>query len=160
MQRVAHFFEGENHDRDSHVRDGLRTRPFDVVPKEIQMKMFRNAVLPLAVLGLGVVVHGARAAGPDMKALMLRGHEKMMAVEMTGKADVDFAIAMREHHVGALEMAQWEIDNGKDPKMKEMARKIIAAQKKEIAEFDDFLARAGHKPAGGASSGAHAGHQK
>lgn len=122
------------------------------------MKMFRTAVLPLAVLGLGVVAHGAHAAGPDMRALMLRGHEKMMAVEMTGKPDVDFAIAMREHHVGALDMAQWQLDHGKDPKMKDMARKIIAAQKKEIAEFDEFLARAGHKV--GSSSATSSEHGK
>ena len=36
-------------------------------------------------------------------------------------------------------------EHGKDPKTKEMARKIIASQKKEIAEFDKWLASKGHK---------------
>ncbi|WP_255440521.1 DUF305 domain-containing protein [Caenimonas sedimenti] len=70
---------------------------------------------------------------------------------MSGKPDVDFAMAMREHHLGAVEMSPWQIDHGKDAKMKQMARKIIADQKKEIAQFDQFLAKNAH-------SKGHAGH--
>jgi len=119
------------------------------------MKSIRNTLS--AAVCLAALAGAAHAAGPDMKALMLQGHEKMMAVQMTGKPDVDFAIAMREHHVGALDMARWELEHGKDPKMKAMARKIMADQQKEIAQFDEFLARAGHKPAP-AAPGAAGGH--
>lgn len=55
----------------------------------------------------------------------------------------------REHHMGAVQMAQWQLEHGKDQKMKDMAR-IIADQKKEIAQFDQFLASEGHKPGAGA----------
>ena len=37
-------------------------------------------------------------------------------------------------------MAEAELRDGKDPQMKKMAKAIIAAQKKEIAMFDKFLA--------------------
>lgn len=77
----------------------------------------------------------------DMKGMMEQGREKMMSMPMTGRSDADFAVMMREHHRSAIEMAQWEIEHGKDQKMKAMARKIIASQKKEIGEFDRFLSR-------------------
>lgn len=74
----------------------------------------------------------------------------MMSRPMTGKVDADFAMMMREHHQGAVDMAQWELQNGKDQKMKDFAKKTIAAQKKEIAELDKLIASNG----GGKGSGA------
>lgn len=87
----------------------------------------------------------APAAAPDMMGLMLKGHESMMAVRMTGDPDADFALAMREHHIGALQMAQWQLEHGKDPGLKAMARGIIASQKQEIAHFEAFLRQRGVK---------------
>ena len=118
------------------------------------MKLFANA-LTAAAICLAFLAPVAHAAEKDMKAMMMKGHEKMMSMQMSGKPDVDFAMAMREHHMGAVEMAQWQIDHGKDAKMKQMARKIIADQKKEIALFDQFLAKNGH---GDAKGKGHAGH--
>jgi uncharacterized protein (DUF305 family) len=48
---------------------------------------------------------------------------------------------MQLHHQQAVEMAEMEIAQGKSPAMKTMARQIIAAQKKEIAAFDAWLAK-------------------
>ncbi len=95
----------------------------------------------------------AQQTGHDMKPMMQKNNEKMMSMPMTGKPDVDFAMSMREHHMGAIEMAQWQLDHSSDPKMKEMARKIIADQKKEIAQFDLFLARNGPKPGNSMGAG-------
>jgi uncharacterized protein (DUF305 family) len=39
-------------------------------------------------------------------------------------------------------MAQMELKDGKSPAMKKMAKQIISAQKKEIAMFDQWLAKA------------------
>lgn len=83
------------------------------------------------------------AGGMDMKAMMKENNEKMGAMPMTGKADVDFAMMMRMHHQGAIDMAQEELKNGKEPQMKKMAKDIIAAQKKEMAQFDNFLSKHG-----------------
>ena len=79
--------------------------------------------------------------GMDMKGMMKDGNDKMSAMQMTGNTDVDFAMMMRMHHQGAIDMAQAELRDGKEPQMRKMAKDIIAAQKKEIAQFDKFLAK-------------------
>jgi len=77
----------------------------------------------------------------DMRKSMDGMHEKMGAMQMSDNVDHDFAMMMRVHHQGALDMAQVELDKGKDPVMRAMAKKIIASQKKEIAQFDRWLAQ-------------------
>ena len=84
------------------------------------------------------------AGGTDMKTMMKESNDKMASMQMTGRPDIDFAMMMRMHHQGAIEMAQAELKDGKEPQMKKMARDIIAAQKREIAQFDKFLAK--HAP--------------
>lgn len=90
----------------------------------------------------------AAAAHPggamDMKAMMKDNNDKMTGMSMTGKPDVDFAMMMRIHHQGAIQMSEAELKDGKDPEMKKMAKKIISDQKKEIAQLDRFLAKNGH----------------
>ena len=81
--------------------------------------------------------------GMDMKGMMKDNNDKMSSMKMTGNTDVDFAMMMRIHHLGAVDMAQAELRDGKDPLMKKMAQAIIAAQKKDIAIFDKFLAKKG-----------------
>lgn len=84
------------------------------------------------------------SGGMDMKAMMKDNNDKMSSMAMTGNSDVDFAMMMRIHHQGAIDMAQAELRDGKDAQMRKMAKDIIAAQKKEIAQFDKFLAKNGH----------------
>ena len=81
--------------------------------------------------------------GMDMKPMMTDMQDKMMAMKPTGNMDVDFAMMMRVHHQSAITMAEAELQNGKDPQMRAMAKDIIRAQKKEIAAFDKFLAKRG-----------------
>ena len=97
--------------------------------------------------------HGSAAAPMaggmmDMKSMMKENNDKMGAMAMTGNADVDFAMMMKMHHQGAIDMAEMELKHGKEPQMKKLAKDIIEAQKKEIAQFDKFLASHG-KPMGG-----------
>ena len=80
----------------------------------------------------------------DMKAMMKDGQEKMSSMKMTGNSDIDFAMMMRMHHQGAIDMAEAELRDGKAPQMRKMAERIIVAQKKEIAQLDAFLAKQGH----------------
>lgn len=77
----------------------------------------------------------------ELRTSMDAMHEKMNSMPMSGNPDIDFATMMRAHHMGALDMAQAELDNGKDPVMRRAAKNIITAQKKEIAEFDRWLAK-------------------
>lgn len=78
-------------------------------------------------------------SGGDMKQPMAGMQEKMGTMTMTGDADYDFASMMRMHHQGAVDMAQAELDNGKNPAMRAAAKKIITSQKKEIIEFDRWM---------------------
>ena len=80
-------------------------------------------------------------SGMDMRKSMGGMNDAMKSMPMSGNPDVDFAMMMRAHHQGAIDMAQVELDTGKDPAMRNAAKKIIAAQKKEIAEFDRWLAK-------------------
>jgi len=66
---------------------------------------------------------------------------KMMHMSMTGDVDYDFAANMRMHHKAAIDMSQKEIDNGTNVQLKQMAKEIIAAQNKEIAVLDHWLAK-------------------
>ncbi|MBI1770784.1 MAG: DUF305 domain-containing protein [Burkholderiales bacterium] len=83
----------------------------------------------------------AMAEGKDMaiKKSMDGMQQKMSSMHMTGNTDHDFALMMKEHHQGAIDMAEIELKQGKDPQVKKMATKIIAAQKKEMTEFDAWL---------------------
>ena len=82
--------------------------------------------------------------GMDMKGMMKDNNDKMSSMHMSGSADVDFALMMRMHHQGAIDMAQAELRDGKVPEMRKMAQNIIAAQKKEIVQLDKFLIKHGH----------------
>lgn len=86
----------------------------------------------------------APSGGMDMKAMMKEGNDKMAGMSMSGNVDVDFAMMMRMHHQGAIQMSEAQLKNGKDPQMKKMARKIISDQRKEIAQLDKFLEKQGH----------------
>ena len=76
----------------------------------------------------------------EMKQSMKTCMENMQKGHMSGDSDKDFAMMMKMHHQGAIEMAKMELMHGKSPAMKAMAKNIIAAQKKEIAKFDRWLA--------------------
>lgn len=61
-------------------------------------------------------------------------------MQPTGDTDMDFAMMMKMHHEQALEMAKVEIAHGKSGELKAMARKIIAAQQREIGQLDKWMA--------------------
>lgn len=67
-------------------------------------------------------------------------HGHLQKIPMSGNSDMGFAI-MKVHHQQAVDMAQTELSLGKSAAMKAMARQIIAAQKKEVAQFDRWLAK-------------------
>ena len=98
------------------------------------------AMAPSANMPMGQMHKGG--AGPhDMKASMMMGMDGMQKMPMSGDTDKDFAMMMKMHHQQALNMAEMELANGKSSEMKAMAKQIIVAQKKEIAQFDKWLAK-------------------
>lgn len=91
----------------------------------------------------GMSSPAAMSGEMDMKAMMENMGDKMSEMPMTGDQDVDFAKMMRIHHQGAIDMAEPELRSGKAPEMRKLAKDIVAAQKKEIALIDKFLAMHG-----------------
>ena len=77
----------------------------------------------------------------DMKAHMMKSMQGMQSMTMTGDTDKDFAAMMRMHHQCGVEMAQMQVAHGKNAQMNAMAKKIVASQKKEIAQFDTWIAK-------------------
>ena len=98
------------------------------------------AMAPSASMPMGQMHKGA-AGAHDMKASMRMGMDGMQKMTMSGDTDKDFAMMMKMHHQQALNMAEMELANGKSAEMKAMAKQIIVAQKKEIAQFDKWLAK-------------------
>lgn len=97
--------------------------------------MAQSASMPMGQMQTGA------ARQHDMKASMMMGMDSMQKMSMSGDTDKDFAMMMKVHHQQALNMAEMELANGKSPEMKAMAKQIIVAQKKEIAQFDKWLAK-------------------
>ncbi len=95
--------------------------------------------LPMGKRPMDKISMGASGPGA-MKQSMMGGMDALHKMPMSGDTDKDFAMMMKIHHQGALDVALMELNHGKSPEMKAMAKSIIAAQKKEIAQFDRWLA--------------------
>ena len=67
-------------------------------------------------------------------------HEGMMQGIAAQNPDAAFAAGMLAHHQGAVEMAQIELEYGKDPVMRKLAENIIQAQEGEIKLMQNWLA--------------------
>ena len=87
-----------------------------------------------------------KAEGMDGPGDMGAGDGMMSEEDMSSLMDAEgaefdrmFLEMMTKHHEGAVEMAQAEVDDGKNAEAKELAEKIIADQTKEIGEMDDLL---------------------
>jgi uncharacterized protein (DUF305 family) len=66
-------------------------------------------------------------------------NKDMMVGSMASDLDVAFACSMIPHHQGAISMAEAELQYGDDPWTRELAQKIIDAQKQEIADIISWL---------------------
>jgi len=74
-----------------------------------------------------------------MMAEMGKMLDGMHQMQMTGNVDNDFAMMMKSHHEGAINMSNMELSSGNDETLKRMAGEIIEEQKSEINELSSFL---------------------
>lgn len=91
--------------------------------------------------------HGRHRVGAsatrEFKAASSRMMRNMMNVPFTGDPDVDFRTHMIAHHRGAMDMAQVALRHAKNPWTRQVADAIVTAQKREIYDFQSWLARRG-----------------
>ena len=71
------------------------------------------------------------------KAVNDRMHAGM--ADIPADADVAFMQGMLAHHKGAVEMSQVALKYAKDAQARDLAARVIAAQKQEIAEMEAWL---------------------
>lgn len=85
--------------------------------------------------------HKAAANNEDAsKDLMKAMHKHMDPAEpLNNNADHDFVAMMITHHKSAVEMSESILKTGKEQNIKTMANKIIADQKKEIDQLQNWL---------------------
>lgn len=75
----------------------------------------------------------------QMMGIMHQMMAKMDTMKVTKDPDNDFALMMRIHHQGAIDMANLELKSGTDATMRAMATSIIQSQQAEITQLTTFL---------------------
>ena len=98
-----------------------------------------TAALAQAQTGMDHKPGSTAAPSMEMHNSKMDGMKGMQSMKPSGNVDRDFAQMMRKHHQDAVDMARQELEHGKDPKMRAMAKEIISQQQKEIRELDDWL---------------------
>jgi uncharacterized protein (DUF305 family) len=90
---------------------------------------------------MGMAMMGGN--GPAMMGYWQAGHRMHHAMKaaLTGDVDRDFVASMIPHHQGAVEMAEIVLKNGSDPEVKKLAEAIIASEKAEIAQLQEWLSK-------------------
>jgi uncharacterized protein (DUF305 family) len=84
---------------------------------------------------MGEMTDYQKASMDGMKSM----HANMMQGMMKKDADVSFICGMIAHHMGAISMSEVELKYGNNAQAKEMAQKVISAQKKEIKDMTKWL---------------------
>jgi uncharacterized protein (DUF305 family) len=93
-------------------------------------------------LVVNTMIQAQSSADPDWSELMAsmdKMRTTMEATKPSGNNDVDFVRLMLPHHQAAIDMAKTQLLYGKDPQMRELAQKIIAAQQSEIELMQRWL---------------------
>ena len=118
---------------------------------KIRGSMVSLALLAMASLALaddmGNMKMDAGGGGLADKAFTasMQTMMKNMKVRPSGRPDKDFVLMMTPHHQGAIDMAKVELQYGKDPELLKLAADIVAAQEREIAQMNAWLAKNGGK---------------
>lgn len=83
----------------------------------------------------------AKADLTESQAAYKAVNDKMHAgmADIPADADVAFMAGMLAHHKGAVEMSEVALKYAKDAKARDLATRVIAAQKAEIAEMEAWL---------------------
>lgn len=80
----------------------------------------------------------------SFQGVMNKMMQQMHSMKMTEDPDHDFAMMMKQHHQGAIDMSNIEIAQGKNAELKQVAQKIITDSQKDISDINAFLSS--HQP--------------
>ena len=84
------------------------------------------------------------AANPYAEASTQMQHRMMMA--SGSDASETFTRKMIEHHRGAIAMSKIAVDKAQDGETREIARKYVMMQEKDVAELQTWLSKHGKSP--------------
>ncbi len=103
----------------------------------------------------------AHGMASDAATLRMAPDEMGMSMDVSSLKTADpfdqaFLQMMLPHHEGAVVMAKAELDNGENPDLRDLAKRIISGQTKEISEMQSWLAK-WYPAAASATSGSTAG---
>lgn len=87
----------------------------------------------------GDKAHGEKGS-KDLSAVSQKGAQEMLKMKATGEVDHDFLMMMKKHHQDGIAMSKTALQHSSDPKIREIAQRIIDMQQKDIAEFDALMA--------------------
>lgn len=121
-----------------------------LVKSHLISKLMKNIIKVIAAVAL--LITTSSCSKDDKNTITIQDHDKnqmmalkhqmmdkMMTIQMTKDPDNDFAMMMRTHHEGAINMANLELKSGKDEQLRAMAHTIIETQQAEIAQLNAFL---------------------
>ncbi|MBS1895424.1 MAG: DUF305 domain-containing protein [Actinobacteria bacterium] len=91
----------------------------------------------------GSMEEGSSSMSQDARVLGLAMDEmgmSMSAISLNGYRPFDraFIDMMTPHHEGAIAMAEAELAKGEDSRLKHLAKRIIAAQQREVREMNEW----------------------
>jgi uncharacterized protein (DUF305 family) len=77
--------------------------------------------------------------GADMSGMMSQEGLDRLEAAAGDEAARLFLDGMIDHHKGAVDMAQDEVDNGQNPQARQLAEDVITAQETEILQMEQML---------------------
>lgn len=107
-----------------------------------------------AVTGAGEMDHSGHDMGGEAKAELTEAQAAYKAAndamhagmaDIPADPDVAFMQGMLAHHQGAVAMSEVALKYAKDEQARDLAARVIAAQKEEIAEMEAWLLERGAK---------------
>ena len=93
--------------------------------------------------GMAMPMAGPKGSADAAFMKSMSSMQHAMDAPMTGDPDKDFVTMMLPLHQGAVDMANIELQYGKDPGLRAMAKDIVASQAREIATMKAWQARHG-----------------
>jgi len=109
-------------------------------PEIVTMRAWLSAWGASETATSGGMDHGGGGGSMGSTGMMTDAQMSELRTATGPAFDRMFLTMMTEHHRGAVTMARTELDKGKHPPAKQLARTIIDAQEKEITEMQALLA--------------------